>query len=270
MSTLTQPPPEHRTPLPVRRALMILASLFGVCAVAFCTVSLLDLASRHTTTERSSYDGVRSLVVEGASDLTLTGAAAGESLEVVARITEGLRSPSHSAQRTGDGELRLSASCPGFFGDWCDVDYEIRVPSGTVVRADASGGDVVAEELTTTEPLRLETSAGDVSAIDVTAPAIELSSSAGDVSGSALSADEIVLESSAGDVSASLRTPAERLRADSSAGDVDLAVPDAVYRLDATSSAGDVDTSELSTDRDAPRAIVARSSAGDVTVILQR
>jgi Putative adhesin len=270
MSTLTQPAREHRTPQPVRRALHVAAALFALAAVAFGALSLLDLASRHTTTERSSYDGVRSLVVEGASDVTLTGAPAGGSLEVVARVTEGLRSPSHSGQRTGDGELRLSASCPGFFGGRCAVDYEIRVPSGTVVRADASGGDVVAEEITTTEPFRLESSAGDVTANDVTAPAIELSSSAGDVSGRALSAERLELESSAGDVTASLRTPAERLLADSSAGDVELVVPDEVYRLDASSSAGDVDASDVSTDPDAPRAIVARSSAGDVRVIARR
>ena len=69
-------------------------------------------------------------------------------MQVVARITEGLRTPGSSAERAADGTLRLSASCPGFLGGQCGVSYEIRVPSGTLVRAEADAGDVVAEDLT--------------------------------------------------------------------------------------------------------------------------
>jgi DUF4097 and DUF4098 domain-containing protein YvlB len=185
-------------------------------------------------------------------------------------VTEGLRAPGRSAERTAAGELRLSSSCPGFFGGQCAVDYTIRVPSGTVVRAEADAGDVVAERLTATEPLVLGTSAGDITASDVTAPSIELSSSAGDVEARDLSAERIDLHSSAGDVVASLATPARRLVAESSAGDVELLVPNAVYRVDATSSAGDVDAGALRTDPSAQRAITAHSSAGDVRVAARR
>ena len=178
-------------------------------------------------------------------------------------------SPGSSAERDGDGTLRLSASC-GFFAGECGVGYEIRVPAGTVVHVEADAGDVVAEQLESSEPIELRSSAGDVSAVDVDAPSIKLSSSAGDVEARDLSADRIELESSAGDVVASLRTPAEQLLADSSAGDVELIVPDSVYRLDATSSAGDVETSGVSTDPGSSRAITAHSSAGDVRVAPRR
>ena len=188
----------------------------------------------------------------------------------MARITEGLSSPGTSAERDGDGTLRLSASCPGFFGGHCGADYEIRVPAGTVVQVQAGAGDIVAEELDSSEPIDLHSSAGDVTAINVDAPSIKLSSSAGDVEARDLSADRIELESSAGDVVASLRTPAEQLLADSSAGDVELIVPDSVYRVDASSSAGDVETSGVSTDPGSPREITAHSSAGDVRVALRR
>lgn len=270
MSTLTRPAAEPRTPLPVRRALLALASLLGLVVLVHGAFHLIDLASRQTTTERASYDGVRALEIDDASDVRLVGAAPGAPLEVIARITEGLRSPDRSAERTGGGELRLSSSCSWFFGSSCAVDYEIRVPSGTVVSAEASGGDVLAEDLTTTAPLALESSAGDVSAIDVTAPSIAMTSSAGDVRARGLSAERVEVDSSAGDVLASLRTPAERLLANSSAGDVDVFVPDAVYRVEATSSAGDVEASEIRTDPSASRSIVARSSAGDVRVAARR
>jgi hypothetical protein len=268
MSTLTQPTPEYRTPHPIRRALFAGAALLALFLVLVGAYNLIDLSMRETKTERASYEGVRTLVIDEASDVRLTGAAAGAPLEVATRTTEGLRTPDSTVERSG-GELRLSSSGCGFLGGQCEVDYEIRVPSGTVVRAEADAGDVYAERLTTTEPLVLETSAGDVTAIDVRAPRIELSSSAGDVEARALRGDRIDLHSSAGEVIASLAAPADVLRADSSAGDVELLVPNEVYRVEATSSAGDVDDGNLRTDPAAPRSITAHSSAGDVRVAAQ-
>jgi DUF4097 and DUF4098 domain-containing protein YvlB len=269
MSTLTQPAPAHRTPPAIRRSLFVAAALLALFLVLVGTYEVIDLASRHTTTERASYDGVRSLVIDDASDVRLTGAPSGAPLEVVTRSTEGLRTPELSAERGSGGELRLDSSCGGFPGGHCSVDYTIHVPAGTVIDAEAGGGDVLAERLTTTEPLVLDSSAGDVTAVDVRAPSIELSSSAGDVEARALSADRIGLHSSAGDVIASLAAPAEQLRAESSAGDVELLVPNEVYRVDATSSAGDVDDGDLRTDPSAERTITAHSSAGDVRVAAQ-
>jgi Putative adhesin len=265
MSTLTQPAPQYRTPLPVRRALFGLATLFTLVAIAWGAVNLIDLASRHTSTERATYDGVRSLVIEDASDVELVGAAAGAPLQVVARVTAGLSSPDRSADR-GGGVLRLSSSCSGFPTGSCSVDYTISVPSGMVVRADASGGDIVAENIRTTRPLELSSSAGDVEVLRVEAPAIALSSSAGDVDARDLGSPRVLAESSAGDVVVTLRTPPRRLLAESSAGDVDLLVPNVVYNIDADSSAGDVDAAQVSHDPDSDRELTARSSAGDVTV----
>lgn len=270
MSTVTQPAPARRTPLPIRRALLVVAALVALFLVVAGTYNLLDLASRHTTTAQASYGNVHELVVEDASDVRLTGAPSGAPLQVVTHITEGLREPGRSAERTAGGGLRLSSYCPGFFGGQCSVDYEIRVPAGTAVSVAAGAGDVDAEDLTTEQPLVLHSSAGDVSATGVSAPSIELSSSAGDVQARRLSGDQIELDSSAGDVVAALETPAERLLAESSAGDVELLVPDAVYRVDATSSAGDVDADNVRTDPASQRAITARSSAGDVRVTARR
>jgi Putative adhesin len=267
-ATVPQPAPAHRTPLPIRRALFVVAALLALFLMLVGAYNIVDVASRHTTTERASFDGVRSLVIEDASDVRLTGAPARAPLEVVTRATEGLRTPERSVERGPGGELSLGSSCPGFFGGQCSVDYTISVPAGTVVRAEADAGDIVAERLTTTEPLMLDSSAGDVEAIDVTAPSIELSSSAGDVEGRGLSAERIDLHSSAGDVEASLDTPAQRLIAESSAGDVELLVPDVVYDLSASSSAGDVDA-RVASDPDSRRVLTAHSSAGDVSVAVR-
>ena len=269
MATFTRPAPAQRTPPAIRRALLVIAGLIAVGLVVSGSYTLLDLAARHTSTERATFDGVRALVVEDASDVRITSAPAGAPVTVLARITEGLGGPSRSMERTADGALRLSTSCPVFFGGSCDVDYDIRVPSGTLVRAESHSGDVNVENLVATEPVELHSSAGDVSAIGVTAPSIELSSSAGDVEGRDLSAGRVRAESSAGDVSVALRTPAASLVADSSAGDVEVFVPDAVYDVAATSSGGDVDA-RVSSDPDSPRKLTAHSSAGDVRVAVRR
>jgi len=270
MATATQPVPARRTPLAVRRALLGAASLLALFLVATGAYNALDWAARHTTTERAAYPGVRELVIEDASDVHLTGAPARAPLVVRTRVREGLRSPDLDAERSAGRALRLDSSCPNLFGGSCRVEYDVSVPAGTIVRARSSAGTVVAEDLRASGPLALSSSAGDVTAIDVSARAIELTTSAGDVQARGLSAQELELDSSAGDVVAAVATPADRLLARSSAGDVELLVPNAVYRVDATSSAGDVDATSVRTDPRAPHAITAHSSAGDVGIAARR
>ena len=269
MSTQTPPAPApapYRTPAAIRRALFALAGLLGVSLVAMGTISLLDHAARSTTTERSSYTGVRALAIDGASDVRLTSAPAGSPLQVRARVTAGLRTPGTDIRRRGDGTLELSASCPVLFGGSCDVDYEIAVPEGTEVRVDTGAGDVRAEGLSSTVPIELESSAGDITVADLTAPELRLSTSAGDVDGSDVRAPTVRAVSSAGDVSLSLRTAPERVDADSSAGDVELVLPDETYRIDASSSAGDVDDQQVRNDPSSPRIVRVRTSAGDIRI----
>jgi hypothetical protein len=259
-----QPTAPWRTPRELRIALYALFALTGVVLVICCAMSLLDLAARKTTIDVKTYRGVDALVIDDASDVRLTSAPAGDELRVRARVTEGLGTPDRDVEQR-DGTLHLSSSC-GFFFDNCDVDYEIAVPAGTSVRVDATAGDVHADDLSSNVPVELESSAGDVSVSDVTAPELRLSSSAGDVEARGVRAERISAESSAGDVVLSLRTPPLRVDADSSAGDVEIVLPDEVYRVDASSSAGDVDTRNVSTDRSSPRVVNARSSAGDVLI----
>jgi Putative adhesin len=268
MSTATEPAPGYRTPAAVRRALFFMAALLALFLIVVGAYNLIDVGSRNTTTERAAYEGVRSLVIEDASDVRMIGVPGGTPLGIVSRLTEGLRTPEVSVERGPGGELSLSSSCSGILGGHCEVDYTISVPAGTVVRVDADAGDVVAERLETTEPLVLDTSAGDVEAFDIEAPSIELSSSAGDVAASGLRADRIELHSSAGNVEASLAAPPQRLIAESSAGDVELLVPDVTYDLSASSSAGDVDA-RVASDPDSARELTAHSSAGDVTVAVR-
>ena len=268
MATATAP---YRTPRAVRQGLLVVAAVVALLLVAWGTVSILQLATRHTTTEVDRYRDVTALVVEDASDIRLTSAPAGAPLEVRARVTEALIAPDRRVQHGGDGTLRLSSSCaPAFFSEWCGVDYEIAVPAGTAIQTRTSAGDVVAQDISTTLPVELHSSAGDITVIGALAPSLRLSTDAGDVRASGIRADEVIADSSAGDIDASLIGMAERLDVRSSAGDIDLVVPDTVYRVETTTSAGDIDTRDIRTSPTASRSIRAVTSAGDIRIESRR
>jgi hypothetical protein len=269
MSTTAAPAPApapYRTPRAVRRALTVVAAVVAVVLVAQGALSLLQVATRHTTTAVDTYTGVRALVIEDDSDIRLTSGPAGSPLEVRAKVSESLTAPERRAERDG-GVLRLSSSCsPSFFAEFCGVDYDIRVPAGTAIRARTSAGDVVAQDLRTSLPVRLHSSAGDITVIGATTPALRISTSAGDVRASGVRADEIVGDTSAGVIRLSLLGLADTVDARSSAGDVHLVVPDAIYRVETTTNAGTIDDQEIRTSPNASRAIRAVTSAGDIRI----
>ena len=259
-------PAPYRTPRTLRRALTVVAAVVALLLVAQGAISILQVATRHTTTEVDTYTGVRALVIEDDSDIRLTSGPPGSPIEVRAKVSESLTAPERRVRRDG-GVLRLSSSCsPGFFASFCSVDYDIRVPAGTAIRARTSAGDVVAQDLRSSVPVELHSSAGDITVIGATTPSLRLSTSAGDVRASGIRADDVVGDTSAGDIRLSLLGLAETVDARSSAGDVHLVVPDAIYRVETTTNAGTVDDQEIRTSPNASRTIRAVTSAGDIRI----
>jgi hypothetical protein len=254
-------------PRPLRTALFGVAALLTLVFVAQTTITLLDLATRHTTTEVQRFADVTAVEIGDASDVRLAGAPPDAPLELRTKITEGLDSPEHAARVGGDGTLRLSSSCGWTFGDnSCGVDYELRVPAGTRVRVDASSGDVHAEGLRADRPVKLRTSSGDVHAEGVVAPALAIETSSGDIHATGVRAGDVEAHASSGDVDLELTGPADRVGVSTGSGDVSLLVPDAVYRLTTDTGSGDVDDGGLRTSPDAPHSIRATTGSGDVSI----
>lgn len=244
--------PAPRTTPAIRWLLSAIAAALALALVLGGAYTLLDLAARHTFETRSSYSGVRSLIVDAsAGDVVITGAPNASAVQVVEHVSEGLSTPSRQAVREPGGELRLHETCPGLFGTSCDVSYTIAVPNGVEVIASSGAGDVTARDLRTRSIVRLSSGAGDVTAASISAPDVRLSSGAGDIH-------------------ARLSSPLTRLVASSGAGDVDLTVPNAVYSVAATSGAGTVSDGSVRTDPAAARSIHATSGAGDVTIRVSR
>jgi hypothetical protein len=248
MTTASPPVPSQRTPRALRVALTVIGAAIVVSLVALGTVTLLDLASRHTFDTHAGYTGVRALYIDdGGGDIALTGAPAGAPVSVTEHVTEGLATPRRRAVRDGAGGLHLTASCPEPLGLECQVTYDVAVPPDVTVSANSGAGDLIAGDIATNSSLKLSSGAGDVHAQRISAPVVRL-------------------ESGAGDVQAQLSTPARLLTASSGAGDVTLTVPDVTYAVHASSGAGSVSDSSLRTDPSAPRTILASSGAGDVKI----
>jgi DUF4097 and DUF4098 domain-containing protein YvlB len=246
MPTATSlPPVPHPTHRGVRRALAVLAALAGVAAIGWGALALVELGARHTTTERASYAGVRSIEVHAASgSVTIAQGPARSRVEVTTRVTRGLRAGHHSARVTGS-TLHLHSDCSWFASISCSASYTVKVPAGL--------------------PVRVFSAAGDVRVDGVRASSIQLGSAAGDVRATGVRAARISASSSAGDVRVEALSVPRELTATSSAGDVRLDVPDAVYAVQADTSAGDRRV-EARQDPASPNRIVARSSAGDVVI----
>ena len=249
----------------------LLGALAGIVLVVWGAWTLLNLAARDTFDVHKTYAQVKSLTLSGGGgDVRLVSAPAGSPVTVTEHVTRGLTEPKRTNTLTG-GVLRLSASCSDFVGSSCSVNYEVTVPRGVPVVARSSAGDVEAVGLVSERALELSSEAGDVVLTDVSAPAMTLHSSAGDVIGTGLGTGRVRATSSAGDVHLELVRPApQSVFVNSSAGDVSLMVPDLTYAVRASTSAGDLSNGAVRNDPDSPRTLTATSSAGDVSIDVNR
>lgn len=211
----------------LRRLLIVIGALFVVAAVAAGAFNLLALASTHKFSVRSSYTGIRTLEVDsGSGDVHLTGAPAGSSVVVVEHVTESFAAPHRRAEHRRPGALRLTYTCPSGSVD-CSVSYDVTLPAGVLLTANAGDGDV--------DATRLDSS-------------------------------QISLESGNGDVNATLSRAADHLAVRSGNGDVTLVIPDVSYAVRASSGNGTVTDQSLTIDPHSPRRIDASSGNGDVTI----
>lgn len=150
-----------------------------------------------------------------------------------------------------DGVVVVKVECAPFtaFGFGSTASLTVEVPPNGTVEARSSAGSVTAERLSS--DLTLHSSAGSVSAADVTSKVVAADSSAGSVTLAwAGTADPTTIT------------------AHSSAGSVRVSIPDVAgvsYQVEADSSAGSVSV-DVRTDPQSDRTIRATSSAGSVRV----
>ncbi len=276
--TLTMPPAPAPAPVAAARSAPVLARTpFGGLLLVVGSIlvaglilgggaTLLDIAAQRTYDVRTSYAAVQSLAInDEGGDVRLTSAPAGGRLTVTRHVTEALTSPHGSARLGPGGRLELASGCGGFVLE-CRVGYTVAVPTGIPVDVQAGAGDVTASGLHTAGGIRLSSSAGDVSASDISSPAVVMTSSAGNVVGTRIDSRRVSLSSGAGDVIADVNGLVDKLVAGSDSGSVTLRVRNSIYFVHASSGSGTVSDATLRTDPASPRSIDATAGAGDVRI----
>ena len=229
----------------MRRSALALATVAVALIVAGWMVAGCS-AIGPATTESQSYD------VGGAvSRLSLHGRAG--SVEVTAgdgpvRVTETLKYTGgrpRTSHSTDAGTLRLADDgCAGGFRH-CEVDYKVRVPSGTAVEVNTSACAI-----------RLTGLAGD---LDVT-------NSAGAIEATGLSSTHVRMRNDAGKISVRYVAEPSTVDITNDAGAIDVRVPaTGSYAVDAHADAGRTRVT-VTQDPASTRKITARTDAGAITI----
>ena len=108
----------------------VFAGLLVVGALVWGPYQVVVLLAHEERVELSSYpaEGLARLEVDSASGSVRVEATDGDTIEVRAEISDGLRRTGES--QTVDGEtLRLDSTCPNYGSDWCWVNYRISGPA---------------------------------------------------------------------------------------------------------------------------------------------
>ncbi|HSL73709.1 MAG TPA: hypothetical protein VK853_04550 [Ilumatobacteraceae bacterium] len=256
IDTPLAPPPGPTAPPPggpplgapspsVRTIWLVIGSLIASGMLLFGTITVVDVLAHERTTEVTTHEGVRALVIDSDDGTVLVRAGDVSVVTVTARISEGLRATGVSRSVDGD-RLVLRSSCPNVGGTWCSVDWDVVVPVGTDVTLRSDGDRAEA--------------AGELGAVD-------LRSEHGGVTFDGV-ARSVVAESEHGNVSVRLAEPPDTVRAISEHGNVTVVVPDIDdgYRVEASTGEGRTEIG-IRTDPNAARTIEARSEHGRVAVL---
>lgn len=241
----TTPPPRKASRGRWVLALVLVMVILGLATALVAALSWLPGSAETTRLVTESTTG-KTRVENPCGDIAVREGPAGV-VTTRATIRTAWRSPNVSSRVKGDS-VNVVVECPLWsFGS--SVSLVVEVPPGGSVTARSSAGSVRAEGLSA--DLDISSSAGSVTATDVTSSVLSAESSAGSVS-----------------LTWSAQADPKTIKAESSAGSVRVTVPDVAgvsYRVDADSSAGSTNV-EVRTDPSASRTIRARSSAGSVTV----
>jgi hypothetical protein len=241
--------------------------LLTIALLAVALLYLVDLVGP-TTTEAGTFDlgsAATVLHIEVGSGSVLLTSGGGKSLRGQRTVRRGWREP-HIVERTEGSRALVEASCPGFLGGRCRIDYEIAVPDGLAVELSASSGDVDVRGLTTSG-LTTSVSSGRTTLVDVRGP-VEIVSSSGEVSATGLRGGAVSADVSSGDTELSFSDAPDDVTVSAESGDVTVQLPadGNPYSVRAESSSGRAQV-DVPTDSSSTRSVSVRVSSGDVDVV---
>ena len=185
---------------------------------------------------------VTTLVVHGGTgSITVTGTGRGTIL--VSQRASYSKTPPAATHVVSGTTLTLGYTCPGQLV--CGMAYDVQVPRGVAVRADASAGAITLISLA--GPVTARTSAGLISATRLSSRTAEL-------------------KSNAGGIDAAFTAAPGSVHASTNVGPITINVPgSASYQIQTHTYVG---TSTVTVPKDAasPHAITASSDLGSITI----
>lgn len=151
-------------------------------------------------------------------------------------------------------------------------DLDLRASSGRVV-VDGAAGDVVIEA--SSGPVEARVVAGDLTVdassgqvlINGVGGDLSVDASSGSVDANFLTGKKALIEASSGRIAVSFDSVPTLVDLDASSGDIELRVPTGAYRVDADANSGDVEVVNIIQDPNAPNALNAHASSGDVLIV---
>ena len=272
MTSLMEPPstprvddrPPAREPSVARGLWKAFAALLVVGAFVSGTFQIITLLAHEERTEVTPYDaaGITSIDVDNSAGSVRIVGTEGDSIEVTAEISDGLRSTGESQQVVGD-TLELRGTCPNFGSDWCRVTYTVTVPPSIDVRVDADDGSV--DVVGITGDVDVDTDNGSIE-MESLAGSIRATNDNGRIEGVGLRSQRVSADTDNGRINLAFVTPPSNVVATSNNGSIEVVVPNdgTAYRLEMDTDNGSRND-EIISDDTAARSIVIRTDNGSVT-----
>jgi hypothetical protein len=261
------PPPQgppRRTPAAVRVLWKVFAAILVAGALVWGPYSVVTLIAHSERIEETTYEAVDIAVLDvgGDSGSISIRAAAIDTIEVRAEISDGLRATGESQTVVGD-TLQLRSTCPNFGSNFCWVNYEIRVPADLELRVESDNGSIAING--TSAPIAADGDNGSIRLADVSGP-IEVATDNGRVEGTRLRSQQVTADSDNGRVQLEFEVAPMTVVATSDNGRVEVVVPDdgAAYRVDLAAGNGS-ETIAVPLDSSSERTITVRSGNGSAT-----
>jgi hypothetical protein len=180
----------------------------------------------------------------GDADVIIDGGGTAD-VEIRRTDTYAFDRPPVERRAVRGGFLEISSRCPETLLGTCRAGYRLSVPDNV--------------------PIQVRTTSGNVR-IDGLRASATVSTGSGAVNVDSFCGFLLRATSESGDIAAAADCSTERTELRSNRGDVRLAVPPNRYRIDAQSDGGNRQVRGVTLAEDAPFAIQALSTRGDVTV----
>jgi hypothetical protein len=247
-----------------RTVWIALGGILAIASLGWGTYNVISILAHEEYTQRSTFasDDVASLAVRNESGSVTITATPGDTVTVVAEVSDGWQTTDLSVEIV-DGVLDLRSDCPVFVSPWCNVDFTISIPADRQVTVDGSGTVRVRGMAASVD---IDSDDGRVELDDVSG-SIVVSNDDGRIVGRRLTARTVDARNTNGSIELSFLDPPQSVYARTQNGSIEVVVPDTevLYRVEMDTRHGGTDNL-VRTDPNSDRTIDLATRNGSITV----